>query len=236
MTPTSTEKRILTIDIGGSGTKASLLDQDGKPIVEYKKLNTPPSATPEMVLQTIKTLVADFPPFDLISCGFPGYVRDGIVYTAPNLDNESWKKTDLATKLTEMLGKPAQVVNDADLHGLGIVSGKGLEMVMTLGTGFGTALLLNGRLLPHLELSHMPATKSKDYDAYIGERALQEIGERKWNRRMKRVLHIFKTVINYDTLFIGGGNAKRLTMDLDDNVKIVNNRDGIKGGARLWQS
>jgi len=235
MKHTPQPQRILSIDIGGSGIKASLLDPDGNILVDYRKTNTPNPANPELVLEAIKNLVADFPDFDAISAGFPGYVRDGIVHTAPNLDNESWKLTDLGEALKKVLGKPAKVVNDADLQGVGVVQGKGLEMMMTLGTGFGTAILLDGILLPHLELSHLPVTKTKDYDQYIGEQALQEIGEKKWNKRMLKVLHTFKTVINYDALYISGGNAKRLTIPLDDNVKIVSNREGIRGGARLWK-
>lgn len=229
------DKKILTIDIGGSGVKASLTDLEGGIIVDYKKVNTPTPANPDNILRAIKELVEDFPAYDAVSAGFPGYVKDGVVHTAPNLDNDSWKLTDLAVELSKMLGKPAQVVNDADLQGLGIVNGKGLEMVMTLGTGFGTALLKDGVLLPHLELSHLPVNKKIDYDGYIGEAALQEIGEKRWNKRMERVFQIFKTVINYDALFVSGGNAKRITIPLDDNVKIVSNRLGIRGGARLWQ-
>jgi polyphosphate glucokinase len=228
-------QRILSIDIGGSGIKASLIDQEGQFIVDYKKVNTPFPADPENVLKAIRSLVKDFPEYDVVSAGFPGYVRDGIVHTAPNLDNEAWKLTDLNDELSKALGKPARVVNDADLQGLGIAHGKGLEMVMTLGTGFGTALLKDGVLLPHLELSHLPVTKKKDYDAYIGNMALSQIGEKKWNKRMERVLHTFKTVINFDALYISGGNAKKLTFPLDDNVKIVSNREGIKGGVRLWK-
>jgi len=235
MKNTHSPQRILTIDIGGSGIKASLLDPDGNVLVDYKKTTTPFPANPDNVLQSIKKLVSDFPDFDAISAGFPGYVRDGIVHTAPNLDNESWKLTDLSKALSNLLEKPCRVVNDADLQGIGVVSGQGLEMMMTLGTGFGTAILLNGILLPHLELSHLPATKSKDFDDYIGEKALQFVGEKKWNNRMERVLQIFKTVINYDALYISGGNAKRISFLLDDNVKIVSNREGIRGGARLWK-
>ena len=119
--------------------------------------------------------------------------------------------------------------------GLGVVSEQGLEMVITLGTGFGTALLLDGHLLPHLELAHHPVTKNKTYDDYIGDNALKKTGEKKWNKRMKRVLNILKTVFNYDRLYIGGGNSGKLNFKLDENIKIITNKDGIKGGARLWQ-
>ena len=107
-------------------------------------------------------------------------------------------------------------------------------MMITLGTGFGTAILKDGMLIPHLELAHHPVAGKKDYDQYIGEAELIKIGEKKWNKRMKRVIEILKTVFNYDRLYISGGNAKLLSFSLDNNISIVSNKDGIKGGARLW--
>ncbi len=231
-----TPQRILSIDIGGTGIKACLLNRNGDVLEDFRKISTPEKANPENVLFAIMELVAGFGSFDAISAGFPGYVREGIVYTAPNLDNEAWRSVNLNHLLSEKLGRPARVVNDADLQGLGLAEGKGLEMVMTLGTGFGTALMLDGILLPHLELAHLQATKSKDYDAWIGEAALQKVGEKKWNERMEKVLHTFRTVVNYDRLYISGGNAKRLTVPLGSNEKMVNNREGIRGGARLWNN
>src|SRR5207249_8139055 len=104
-------------------------------------------------------------------------------------------------------------------------SGKGLEMVITLGTGFGTALLLNGKLLPHLELAHHPISKDRTYDNYIGEKVLEQEGLEKWNKRMQKVLATLKTVFNYDRLYISGGNARKLRFPLEKNISIVSNRD-----------
>lgn len=229
--------KILAIDIGGSHIKATLLDAKGNMIADYKKLGTPVPATPEKVLATIKELAAGFVGFTHISCGFPGYVKEGVVMTAPNLGSEAWHKTNLEDKLQSLLGKPARVVNDADMQGLGVVdaNGKGIEIVVTLGTGVGTAWLYNGKLMPHLELAHHPLNKTKDYDQYVGDKALEEIGKLKWNKRMVRILDIIKVVFNYDHLYIGGGNASKLTLQLEENMTLVNNKDGIKGGARLWQ-
>src|SRR6187549_2554672 len=224
--------RILTIDIGGSTIKGTVLDQDGKMIQDYKKLQTPDRPTPERVLETIKTLVKEFQDYDHVSVGFPGYIKNGIVITAPNLINDAWRNTNLNTLIADALQKPVRTVNDADLQGLGVVSGKGLEMVITLGTGFGTALLLDGHLLPHLELAHHPITRNKTYDDYIGDNALKKTGVKKWNKRMKKVLDILRTVFNYDRLYIGGGNSGKLNFKLDENIKIITNKDGIKGGAR----
>lgn len=235
MKTTPSQLRILSIDIGGSSVKATILDSKGDLTMDYEKIATPKPANPDNLVKAIKTLVKNYPPYDRVSVGFPGYVRNGIVKTAPNLGTDFWADVDFRKRLTQELGQDTQVVNDADMQGLGVVKGKGLEMVITLGTGFGTALLMDGHLLPHLEVSHHPVSKGRDYDEYIGDRALDEIGEKKWNRRIRKVFQILKTVFNYDYLYIGGGNSDLLDFKLDKNMKIVTNADGIKGGARLWQ-
>ena len=232
---TDASHRILAIDIGGSHVKATLLDDEGAMIDDYKKIPTPVPATPDAVLRVIQQLADMFTGFSHVSAGFPGYVRNGIVFTAPNLGTDDWRNTNLQGLLSTKLEKPAKVVNDADMQGLGIVSGKGLELVITLGTGFGTALLNDGQLLPHLELGQHPVTKSKTYDLYVGERAMEDVGKQKWNERVQKVIQNMKTLINYDQLYISGGNASKLTFQLDSNVSIANNRLGIKGCARLWQ-
>ena len=229
----SSTLKVLSIDIGGSHIKATILDHDGNLQMEYDKIETPQPSTPENLIAAIKKLVKDFPKYNAISVGFPGYVKNGVIKTAPNLGNDAWKDFDLAINLGKELGAPVKVVNDADMQALGVADGKGFEMVITLGTGFGTAFLLDGHLLPHLEISHLPIKKG-DYDDYIGERALEKEGKEKWNKRIQKVFEILKTVFNYDTLYIGGGNGKKITFKLDDNMKLVTNEDGIKGGARLW--
>jgi polyphosphate glucokinase len=227
--------KILAIDIGGTNIKATVLDHEGKLLQEYKRVPTPKNATPKEVLDAIQKLVAGFESYDKISVGFPGYVKRGVVYTAANLGTAAWKEENLTKLITDALHKPVRLVNDADLQGLGIVAGEGLEMVITLGTGFGTALLLDGHLLPHIELAHHAITKKKTYDDYIGDHALKYIGEKKWNERMKKILEMLKTVFNYDRLYIGGGNSSKITFKLDENIKVTTNKEGIKGGARLWQ-
>lgn len=233
---TENTDKILSIDIGGTNVKASVLNMQGELLVEYNKLPTPQPATPEKIVETIRALTKDFPAYDKIAVGFPGYVKENVVYTAPNLASDMWKKIDLAALLTTDLGKPARVVNDADMQGLGVVSGQGLEMMITLGTGFGTAFLKDGILLPHLELAHHPITKNKTYDQYIGEKARLKDGDEKWNKKMQRVLEVIKTVFNYDRLYLGGGNAKRITFKLDENITVVTNKEAIDGGVKLWKN
>lgn len=229
------EYTILSLDIGGSSIKGVVLNQKGEVLQEFKKVKTPEHASPENVRDAVIELVKNFSNFNKVSIGFPGYVKKGIVKTAPNLGTGIWSGVNINILISDALDKPVRVANDADLHGLGIVSGKGLEMVVTLGTGFGTALLLDGNLLPHLELAHHPLTKMNTYDTYIGDSALERIGEARWNKRMKKVIKILKEVFNYDHLYIGGGNASKLSFALDDNITLVSNKEGIRGGARLWQ-
>ena len=236
MKSTSSEEKILSIDIGGSRIKATILDINGKMLREYERIKTPESASPEHIMEAILELTKSFESFTKVSVGFPGYVRNGVVFTAPNLSTELWKGVDLKKQLSELLKQPVRVVNDADMQGLGFATGKGLEMIVTLGTGFGTALVMNGNLLPHLEIAHHPISKERDYDQYIGNKALEEVGVERWNRRMKKVIEILKTVINYDHLYMSGGNAKKINFKTDDNITLVSNIDGIKGGARLWQT
>jgi len=230
------DDKVLSIDIGGSRIKGTILDMAGNMLRDYVRINTPTSAEPDDIMQAIVTLTKDFQPYNKVSVGFPGYVRSGVVHTAPNLSTEKWSGVELAKRLSVILSKPVRVLNDADMQGLGIATGKGLEMVVTLGTGFGTALLMQGNLLPHLEIAHHPVSKERDYDQYIGEKALNEVGIERWNKRLKKVIEILKTVINYDHLFISGGNSKKITFKTDDNITLVSNIDGIKGGAKLWQA
>ncbi|KAA9037623.1 ROK family protein [Ginsengibacter hankyongi] len=232
---TENNGKILSVDIGGSHIKATVLNVAGIFLQDYERLPTPTPATPGKVLDVIKELAQKFPGYDKVAAGFPGFIKDGLVKTAPNLNTADWANFNLVKALEEILGKPALVVNDADLQGLAVVSGKGLELMITLGTGFGTALLRDGVLMPHLEIAHHPVTKNKDYDAYIGEFEFKRIGKKKWNKRMKRVIEILKVVFNYDRLYISGGSAKEINFKLDDNIVIAGNRDGIKGGAKLWE-
>lgn len=234
MTRIDPDDKILSVDIGGSRIKGMLLDVNGNTLVDYQRISTPKYAGPDNVLQGILDLSRKFDGFTKVAVGFPGYVRAGTVYTAPNLGNSKWRMIPFAEKLTELLMKPVRVVNDADMQGLGVASGGGLELVVTLGTGFGTALLMDGTLLPHLEIGQHPFTRRRTYDQFIGNNALESIGVEKWNRRLHKVITILKTVFNYDHLFISGGNAKKISINLDKNVTLVSNMDGIKGGAKLW--
>lgn len=227
--------KILSIDIGGTYIKATLLNADGELQNGFQSVDTPLLPGPDKLLSVLKDIASMFPEYNKISLGFPGYVKDGIVFTAPSLAPKKWGGINLRKILQDEFNCPVKVVNDADMQGLGIVSGKGLEMVITLGTGLGSALLLNGILLPHLELSQHPFATNIIYDNYIGIKALEREGIVKWNKRVQKILFVLKPVFNYDHLYIGGGNSGKINFPLDKNISIVSNEDGIKGGAKLWR-
>ena len=113
-----------------------------------------------------------------MSVGFPGYVRDGRVLTAPNLGTEVLAGFDLQSALAQHWGKPVRVLNDADVQGFGAIEGHGVEMVLTLGTGAGTAIFRDGEIMPHLELAHHPVSGNKTYDEYIGNAARKKKGKK----------------------------------------------------------
>lgn len=225
--------RTLAVDIGGSGIKVMILDEQGNPVSERDRLPTPHPAVPEAVLSVITQLAAG-KSFDRVSVGFPGVVREGVTETAVNL-HPTWVGFDLAHALSTMLKAPVRVVNDADMQGLGAVTGQGVELVITLGTGVGSALFLRGQLVPNLELGHHPFRKSETYEEQLGFAALSKIGKRRWNNRLDKAIHVLKRVYNYDWLYLGGGNAKSITLDLPSNVKTVPNVAGLLGGIALWR-
>jgi polyphosphate glucokinase len=225
--------RTLAIDIGGTGIKAIKLDENGKAISERGRIPTPKKATPKVVIGIIRELAKMQDGFDRVSVGFPGVVKDGIIYTAANL-GKGWTAFELEKELQRKLGRPVRVANDADVQGLGAVSGKGLELVITLGTGFGSAIFDEGRRI-HLELGHHPFHKGKTYEEELGRRALEKKGKKKWNKLLREAIDDLKRMFNYDRLYIGGGDAKYINFKLPPDVEVVSNEDGLLGGIALWR-
>jgi polyphosphate glucokinase len=232
--PNKRGKLTLAIDVGGTRLKAGLLDQTGAMVAGPNRVDTPAHPVPQVVVDALVGLAGPLGHFDRISVGFPGVVRAGQVLTAPNLGTADWQHFPLAASLTDKLGKPVRMLNDADVQGLGVIGGKGLECVITLGTGMGFALFQDSRPAPHLELSHHPIHKGKTYDQFIGVAAYKDVGRIRWNRRLRRVLACITTLVGFDTLYIGGGNAKQVDLALPSNVRLVSNEAGITGGVRLW--
>lgn len=224
----------LGIDIGGTALKASVLDRNGRMIVERARLPTPYPCSPKVLLRALAQLTAALPHYDRISIGFPGVVRGGHVVTAPHFGGKAWQGYPLQAAVAERLERPARLLNDAEVQGLGIVAGRGLEVVLTLGTGIGSAVFAEGWLAPHLELSQHPLRNGATYNDYAGNEALRRNGKKKWNRRVLKMIAAVESLLHYDVLYLGGGNARHLTVSLPWNVKIASNDNGIIGGIYLW--
>jgi polyphosphate glucokinase len=223
----------LAVDIGGSGIKGILLNQSGQPVTERIRIATPQPATPQVIVPLISEIANSLGPFDRVSVGFPGVIHQGLVKTAPNLD-ASWPGTNLVGELEQQLKKPVRAANDADVQGYGAIKGQGVELVITLGTGFGTALFINGHLVPNLEIAHHPFRKRQTYEVQLGANALKMVGKKRWNLRLAKAIEILDRVINFDHLYIGGGNGKKVTIALPPHVTIVSNAAGLLGGIALW--
>lgn len=224
----------LAIDIGGTGLKALVLGPDGTPTTERVRVPTPKPATTSAVLEALVALVQPLPAYDRVSVGFPGVVVDGVTRTAPNLD-PSWKDFDLAAQLGRRLHSTVRVLNDAGVQGFGDIEGQGLEMVLTFGTGLGCALYYNGVYVPNLELAHHPFRNGKTYEEYVGNAARKDVGKKKWNKRVKRVIAQVLATWNPRKLYLGGGNAKHLDIELPAEVAIASNEAGLLGGIALWR-
>ena len=137
------------------------------------------------------------------------------------------------------LGRAIDPLNDAEVQGAAVIQREGLEVMFTLGTGLGCAVYNDGRLAPHLEMSHAPIRKDATYDTWIGIHKLRELGPRKWSKRMLEVVEGLRPVFLWDHLYVGGGNARVLSPEviavLGDDVVIVPNTAGIVGGVRAWE-
>ncbi len=238
----------LSIDVGGTGIKASVLDAADRMVADRVRVATTYPMSPDDFVERVAELVQPLPGFDRVSVGFPGVVRRGVILTAPHFVTAkgpgsaivaellaAWSGFPAAERLGARLGKPTRLANDADLQGLAVVKGKGLELVVTFGTGVGTALFLDGVLAPHLELAHQPFRKGESYNEQLGEATLERIGPKKWQKRVLRALDNFNRLVNFDRCYVGGGNSRRLVGILGEPYEIVDNVAGILGGIRLWE-
>jgi polyphosphate glucokinase len=146
-----------------------------------------------------------------------------------------WFGFDLGHTIAHVLNLPTLVVNDADMQGCAVAEGDGMEFVLTLGTGVGTALFNDGHLLPHLELSHGPFRDGQTFDIALGNVERKKIGKKRWVKRVREAIEYFDEMIVFDHLYVGGGNAKHLEpADVGPKGQLIPNSAGVIGGVRLW--
>lgn len=227
---------ILAIDIGGTAIKAAVLNDAGFPLCERVRVPTPKPCPPESLLDLLADMARQLPVFDRVAVGFPGAVREGRILTAANLGNAAWVDYPFEQAVGDRLGMPTHLLNDADMQGFALIEGIGLELVVTLGTGFGTALFRHGELMPHLEIAHHPIRGDRTYDQYLGNEALKRVGRKRWNQRLAYGLDMLYRMLRPDRIVLAGGNARLVGLALPPYVSIMPDAAGISGGAALWRA
>jgi polyphosphate glucokinase len=240
-------ERTLTFDVGGTGLKATVLDAAGIPLAPRVRVRTPYPCPPERLIATLVEVAEQLPDYDRIAVGLPGVIRGGRVLHTPHFITEAgpftpvrpdlaelWRDYDAVNEFHKAFACPVRVVNDAELAAVGVVEGVGFEVFLTLGTGLGAALFVDGRLLPKLELSAAPFRQGETFDQQLSDRARREVGNRTWTRRVDRALARWHAVLWWDRLYIGGGNVKHFVGELSYEHRRVGNEAGIHGGAKLW--
>ncbi len=243
----------LAFDIGGTGLKANVLDAKGAFVADRARTPTTYPMPPDLMVEKLVELAKKLPEADRISAGFPGMVRRGVVLSAPHFVCPSgpgtgsdpklakaWSGFDLESALAKALGKPCRVANDADVQGAAVVKGQGYEAVITLGTGFGTAFFMDGRLMPHMEFAHVDFQKNQSFNERLGEPVRKQVGDKKWNKRVREMIAYLDTLTMFDHLYIGGGNAPRIDRrelgEVLERITVVDNSAGILGGIKLWEA
>lgn len=246
------EEMTLAIDCGGGGIKASVLDSHGTMIAPPLRTPTPYPLPPALLVQTAVDLAKQLPRANRVTMGMPGMIRHGVVVATPHYITrsgprskilpelvEEWRFFDMGRALGRALELPTKVLNDAEVAGAGVVTGTGLEMIITLGTGLGNAVFDGGVLAPHIEVSQGFVRWGLTYDDYIGEHERLRLGDTHWSRRVRRIVDGLRPMYLWDRLYLGGGNSKRITAGhrakLGEDVIIVPNDAGIIGGVRAWE-
>ncbi len=239
--------RTLALDCGGSGIKGSVVDADAQLLAERIRVKTPYPLPPARFIGVLQEIASAMPAFDRVTVGIPGMIRHGVVISTPHYPNlhgpythkdpeldRAWRNWDATAALEQAFGKPVRVLNDAEVQGAAVIKRSGLEVMFTLGTGLGCAVYDDGRLAPHLEMSHAPVRKGFTYDTWMGKAQLKRLGPQKWSKRILATVDGLRPVFGWDHLFVGGGNAKKLAVELGEDVTVVANVAGILGGVRVW--
>lgn len=238
----------LAVDCGGGTLKFAKVDEKLNILAEQNIKVQYPFSPSDLVL-LIEKVFKEFSPLDRVVVGIPGMIRQGVVVTTPHYQNisgprskvdkslkQAWDGFNAKEAIYSKLKTETVVLNDAQLHGLGVIEGVGVELVLTFGTGLGYALFVDGAITPHFELSRSPIGLNNIYDEYIGEKERLRFGDYWWSRRVLKLIRKLEPVFKWDRLYLGGGNAlrlaKRIQAALPYNVKIEKNAAALIGAAK----
>jgi polyphosphate glucokinase len=213
-------KSVLVVDVGGTSVKILASGQ-----TEIRSFSSGPTLTARRMVVGVKKLASDWM-YDVVSIGYPGPVLQGRPTAEPINLGHGWVGFDFAAAF----GRPVKVINDAALQAMGSYEG-GKMLFLGLGTGLGTALIVDGELEP-MELGHLPYKKAT-YESYVGRTGLERDGEKKWQRRVADVVERLTAALRPDEIVIGGGNARKLDA-LPPRCRSGHNANAFRGGFRLW--
>ena len=228
------DHRVIGGDVGGSGVKAALVDtKRGVLTSERLRLPTPQPATPAQVADTVAELVDRLGGASTVGVTVPGVVRRGVVSTAANID-PAWIGTDARTLFSGRLGVPCEVTNDADAAGLAEmrfgagVGRTGVVVVVTLGTGIGSAVFVDGVLVPNTELGHMEfrGQVAEHYAASVVRKA-EGLSWESWGRRVGRYLRMVTTLFSPELIVVGGGVSRKFDRFADEIASIMEGRTEV---------
>jgi predicted NBD/HSP70 family sugar kinase len=214
--------RILVVDVGGTHIKMLATGQK-----EARKIPSGPTMTAGKMVRVVKACVKDWK-FDRVSLGYPGPIINGHALREPHNLGGGWMKCDFSKEF----GCPVKILNDAAMQALGSYEG-GRMLFLGLGTGLGSAMIVNGTLEP-MELAHLAYKKGKTYEDYLGLRGLERLGKKKWRVQVAKVVKRLKTALEADYVVLGGGNIKKLKK-VPEGARLGSNENAFLGGFRMWE-
>ena len=214
-------RRILVLDVGGAHVKCLATGQR-----RPRRFASGPSLTPCEMVTGVLEITTGWP-FDAISIGYPGVVHNGAIAREPRNLGPGWVGFDFRAAFA----RPVRIINDAAMQALGGYRG-GRMLFLGLGTGLGSALIVNGMIEP-MELGHLYYGRGRTYEDYLGERGLTRLGKKRWRRAVMKVAEGFRQALLPDEVLLGGGNVKRLK-ELPPQTRRGSNADAFRGGFRLW--
>ncbi len=219
--PDKKSPKILVLDIGGTNIKILATGQS-----EVRKIPSGPTLTPGRMVSTVKKAIADWK-YDAVSIGYPGATIDGRALKEPKNLASGWMRFDFQ----KAFGCPVKLINDAAMQALGSYKG-GRMLFLGLGTGLGSALIMEGHLEP-MELAHLPYRRGKTFEDYVGKRGLERLGKSKWRNHVGKVATLLMNALSAEYVVLGGGNAK-LLKKLPPKCHLGNNINAFEGGYRIW--